>query len=186
MKTYIAMLRGINVSGKNLIKMNDLREIFAKLGLTNVSTYIQSGNVIFTSPETATEELAQNIAAKITAGFGFNVPVIVLNAVEFENIYENNPLNDGIREPGFLHITFLSATPAGFDIKAIEQKKQKGEEIAISGNACYLFCPNGYGNTKLTNTFLESKLKVTATTRNWKTVNELLRIAQKKELPAVS
>jgi len=177
MNTYIAMLRGINVSGKNLIKMNDLREIFAKLGLTNVSTYIQSGNVIFNSPETATEELAQNIAAKITAGFGYNVPVIVLNVLEFEYIYKNNPLNDGIRETGYLHITFLSATPAGFDIKAIEQKKQKGEEIAISGNACYLYCPNGYGNTKLTNTFLESKLKVTATTRNLKTTGELLKMA---------
>jgi uncharacterized protein (DUF1697 family) len=165
--------------------MNDLREIFAKLGLTNVSTYIQSGNVVFTSPETTTEDLAQNIAVNITAGFGFEVPVIVLSADEMKMIADGNPFYNN-RESGFLHITFLADVPTGFNFKDIEAKKQGDEEIFINGKAIYLYCPHGYGKTKLTNSFLESKLKVTATTRNWKTVNELLRIAQENGLTAGS
>jgi uncharacterized protein (DUF1697 family) len=94
-------------------------------------------------------------------------------------VVDNNPfVINPDKDPAFLHVTFLSAKPAKYDSSVIETKKQEGEEISFTDEAVYLYCPNGYGRTKLNNNFLESKLKVTATTRNWKTANELLKMAQ--------
>ena len=177
MNTFIALLRGINVSGAKTIKMDNLRKTFQRQGFENVATYIQSGNVVFTASETATSQLAAKIAESIKTNFGFDVPVIVLSVAELKTITENNPLNNGTRDTAFLHVTFLAENPAAFNLSDIEAKKQGEEEIMISGKVIYLFCPHGYGKTKLTNTFLESKLKVPATTRNWKTCGELLRMA---------
>lgn len=176
MNTYIAILRGINVSGAKPIKMEELRLTFQKPGFENITTYIQSGNVVFST--TATSQLAAKIAESIKTDFGFEVPVIVLSCEELKTIIGNNPLNDGTKDTAFLHVTFLAENPAAFNLSDIEAKKQGNEEIIISGKVVYLYCPHGYGKTKLTNTFLESKLKVTATTRNWKTCGELLRISE--------
>lgn len=178
MNTFIALLRGINVSGAKTIKMDDLRLTFQKPGFENISTYIQSGNVVFSTTETATSQLAAKISESIKTDFGFEVPVIVLSAEELQTIIRNNPLNDGTKDTAFLHVTFLSKNPIAFNLSDIEAKKQGNEEINISGKVVYLYCPHGYGKTKLTNTFLESKLKATATTRNWKTCGELLRMAE--------
>ncbi|MGE0019226.1 MAG: DUF1697 domain-containing protein [Draconibacterium sp.] len=176
MNTYIAILRGINVSGTKPIKMEELRLTFQKLGFENIATYIQSGNVVFNAAETSTSELAAKIAEAIKTDFGFDVPVIVLSCEELNETVENNPLNTGTKDEAFLHVTFLAEKPAAFNFSEIEAKKQGEEEIVISEKAVYLFCPHGYGKTKLTNTFFESKLKVAATTRNWKTCGELLRM----------
>ncbi len=177
MTTYIALLRGINVSGAKTIKMEALRLTFQKLGFVNVATYIQSGNVVFNAGETNTMQLVDKIAAAIQTDFGFDVPVIVLSAAELRTIIGSNLLNNGTNDTAFLHITFLSEKPAAFNLSDIEAKKQENEEIIISGKVVYLYCPHGYGKTKLNNTFLESKLKVAATTRNWKTTCELLWMA---------
>lgn len=173
MNTFIAILRGINVSGAKPIKMDALRNTFQKQGFENVATYIQSGNVVFTAAEKETTKLASKITESIKTDFGFDVPVIVLSAAELQTITENNPLNDGTKDEAF-----LAEKPAAINFNDIEAKKQGEEEIMISGKVIYLFCPHGYGKTKLTNTFLESKLKVAATTRNWKTTCELLRMAE--------
>ena len=178
MNTFIAILRGINVSGAKPIKMVELRNNFQKQGFENVTTYIQSGNVVFTAAEIETSQLAAKIAESIKSDFGFDVPVIVLSAAELQTITENNPLNNGTKDKAFLHVTFLAEKPAAFNFSDIEAKKQGEEEIIISGKVVYLFCPHGYGKTKLTNTFLESKVKIAATTRNWKTCRELLRITE--------
>lgn len=177
MNTFIALLRGINVSGAKTIKMEELRLTFQKQGFENITTYIQSGNVVFSTTETATSQLTAKIAEAIKTDFGFEVPVIVLSCEELKTIIGNNPLNDGTKDTAFLHVTFLAENPAAFNLSDIAAKKQGNEEIIISGKVVYLYCPHGYGKTKLTNTFLESKLKVTATTRNWKTANELFRLA---------
>lgn len=174
MNTFIALLRGINVSGAKTIKMDNLRLTFQKQGFENVTTYIQSGNVVFTSVENSTLQLAAKIADAVKTDFGFDIPVIVLSSAELQTIAKNNPLNDGARDTAFLHVTFLAENPAAFNLSEIGAKKQGNEEIMISGKVVYLYCPHGYGKTKLTNTFLESKLKVAATTRNWKTVTELV------------
>ncbi len=178
MKTYISILRGINVSGQKLIKMEALKKSYESLGFQNVTTYVQSGNVVFKTSETEPEKSEQLIYNQIEKDFGFEVPVIVLTAEKLKQVIDHNPfVIDPAKDPAFLHITFLSSKPESFDRSKIEEKKQDGEEISFTDEVIYLYCPNGYGRTKLNNNFLESKLKVTATTRNWKTANELLKIA---------
>jgi uncharacterized protein (DUF1697 family) len=180
MTTYISILRGINVSGQKLIKMDGLKKMVENLKLENVRTYIQSGNVIFSGNETNEKELEEKIEKQIETAFGFHVPVIVLTAETLKQIIEENPFSkDTVKESGFLHVTFLGDKPKEYHIKSMEDKRQEGEEIQFSHNAVYLYCPNGYGKTKLTNSFIEGKLKVKATTRNWKTANELLAMATK-------
>ena len=179
MTTYISILRGINVSGQKQIKMDALRKSFESLGFSNVETYIQSGNVIFSSKNAKTEELSRIISQKVEEDFGFKVPVIVITSDKLKKIIDTNPfLGNEDKGHSFLHVTFLSSKPGNYDSKTIEDKKQAGEKIVYTDNAIYLYCPNGYGKTKLTNNYLEKTLKVTATTRNWKTVNELLKIAR--------
>jgi uncharacterized protein (DUF1697 family) len=179
MTTYISILRGINVSGQKLIKMDDLRKSYENLGFRSVTTYVQSGNVVFTGNKAKPDELAQTITQQIEKDIGFDVPVIVLTIDTLKQIINSNPfLKDSDKDKTFLHVTFLSSKPQKFEISAIEEKKLSGEEISIADNAVYLYCPNGYGKSKLNNIFLETKLKVSATTRNWKTTNELFKIAQ--------
>lgn len=180
MNTYIALLRGINVSGKNIIKMAELKTMFQKLDFENVETYIQSGNVVFGSEISSTEKLASNISNAINETFKIHVPVMVLSAKEFTEIRNANPFISSEKyDVSFLHVTLLSEPPAVHLTKAINQDDYN-DEFIITNKAVYLYCSNGYGQTKLTNTFFENKLKVKATTRNWKTINELIIIAEKK------
>jgi uncharacterized protein (DUF1697 family) len=179
MATYISILRGINVSGHKPIKMDALRKSYENLGFHKITTYVQSGNVIFTAKDVELNELGEKISRQIKQDFGFEVAVIVLFIDKLKQIINSNPfLSHPDKEQTFLHITFLSSKPDKYDYKTIEDKKQNGEEIFIADNAVYLYCPNGYGKSKLSNSFLETKLKVGATTRNWKTTNEILKIAQ--------
>lgn len=178
MKTYISILRGVNVSGKHIIKMEMLQKMYERLGFDKVQTYVQSGNVIFGSEREDPTALAQTITQQIGNDFGFDVPVIVIPTDQLEQIIRDNPLLDESKDPAFMHVTFLSSTPQTSDSDAIEAKRSDGEEFSVAENAVYLYCPNGYGKTKLNNTFLEAKLKVSATTRSWKTTNQLLNMAQ--------
>jgi uncharacterized protein (DUF1697 family) len=181
MTTYISILRGINVSGQKLIKMDALKKSFENMGFQNVKTYVQSGNIIFTCNQFEINELEQKISRQIEKDFGFEVRVIVLTIDKLKQVIDNNLfLKDTDKDQSFLHVTFLSSKPVQYDYKTVENKKQSGEEIFLSDTAVYLYCPNGYGKTKLNNNFLETKLKVVATTRNWKTTNELFKIAQQK------
>lgn len=179
MTTYISILRGINVNGQKLIKMGALKIMYEKRGFENVKTYIQSGNVIFKTLEMDEKILEKNISSSLKEDFGFEVSIIVLSIDTWKGITENNPfLKEKLKDPQFFHVTFLANNPSDIDKEQIIVKKQANEEIAFSTHAVYLYCPNGYGKTKLNNNFLEAKLKVRATTRNWKTVNELLKLAQ--------
>ena len=178
--TYIAVLRGINVSGKNMIRMPELKSACEKEGFSDVLTYIQSGNIIFCHETVKEEVLAEKVAGLIRNSFGLEVPVIVRNAVQFEEIASSNPFLDeaGIPE-GKLHVTLLSARPGEQRVKILEEVDAGTDRFILRGREIYLFCPGGYGNTKLSNTFFENKLKVTATTRNWKTITKLLELSGK-------
>lgn len=179
MKTYISILRGINVSGHKIIKMDALRNLYENMGFVNVITYVQSGNVIFKGEDIEINSLENKISQQIEKEFGFQVPVIVLSIEKLKHIIDNNPFaEDKNKDKSFFHISFLSSKPEKYDPTTIKDKKQDDEDIAFSDHAVYLYCPNGYGRTKLTNNFIESKLKVGATTRNWKTTQELLKIAE--------
>jgi uncharacterized protein (DUF1697 family) len=180
MATYISILRGINVSGYKTIKMDALKNMYEGMGFKNVQTYIQSGNVIFQHSETEIKKLEKKIAKKISEQFSFEVPVIVRTLEELNQIVNTNPfINDPAKDEAHLHVTFLSALPEKNHIEKILEVKYNTDDIAILDKAIYLHCPNGYGNSKLTNTFLEGKLKVVATTRNWKTTKQLLSMAEK-------
>ena len=179
MATYISLLKGINVGGKNLIKMADLRKSYENLGFQNIRTYLQSGNVIVTAKETELKELEHKISLQIKRDFGFDILVIALTPDKLVQIIHKNPfLKKPDIEPDFLYVSFLSTNPDLSEKKAIEKKLQNREEIAFTDIAFYMYCPEGYGKTKLTNSILEKTLKVGATTRNWKTTNELLKIAR--------
>lgn len=179
MMVYISILRGINVSGHKLIKMDALRKLYENLGFHSITTYVQSGNVVFSAADTDPKKLEEKISLQIEKDFGFDVPIIVLTISKLRQIIDDNPfLKDPNKNEAFLHVTFLSSKSEYTDFETIEGKKQSGEEIVFSEHAVYLYCPNGYGKTKLTNSFLEPKLKVVATTRNWKTTKELLKIAE--------
>jgi uncharacterized protein (DUF1697 family) len=180
MKTYISILRGINVSGQKIIKMESLREICEALGFSEVRTYIQSGNIIFSFAETDEIALGGLISGAIQKKFGFEVPVIVLTANELKEVLECNPFKDDPeKEISFLHITFLSSVPQNPDLLKIDEKKFPGEEFSLKGRVVYLYLPKGYGTTKLSNAFIEKVLGVTATTRNLKTSLELFRMTEK-------
>ena len=179
MTTYISILRGINVSGSNIIKMEALKKMYEALGFEKVKTYLQSGNVIFKARSAAPSDLEQIIRQQIKNDFRFDVPVIVMTIDHLQQIIAANVYKDDTtKDPSFLHVTFFASQPATFDIENIESKKGNEEAMMITNNAVYLYCPQGYGKTKLTNNFLESKLGVVATTRNWRTTNELFKLAQ--------
>jgi uncharacterized protein (DUF1697 family) len=175
MPNYIAMLRGINVSGHNIIKMEQLRASFAALGFSNVKTYVQSGNVVFETTNDSAASLSRKIEQKIMRDFGFSVPVFLTTSQEMEETIKRCPF---LKAPNIdrskLHVTFLSDDPPETALELLQPLAVKPEQFRIIGRKIYLYCPNGYGNTKLSNTAIEKKLSVGATTRNWNTVNTLL------------
>ncbi|MBP1672309.1 MAG: hypothetical protein H6Q25_124 [Bacteroidetes bacterium] len=177
MNTFIALLRGINVSGHNLIKMTALKTCFQELDFQNIKTYLQSGNIVFQSSIDDTKMMGEIIKQKIEQEFGFSIPVLVITLNYLEKVISQNPfLNDSLKDPAFFHVTFLYSDQYLSNFDQIEIRKKENEAIVLDQDVIYLYCPDGYGQTKLTNTFIESKLKVGATTRNWKTVNELLKM----------
>lgn len=180
MQTFIAILRGINVSGKNKILMSDLKLMLEGLRFKDVVTYIQSGNVAFKADQKLSNEfLASKIETAIAKQFGFNVPVIVRSKKEIENVIKVNPfLKNKKNAPEKLHVTFLSAAPFKTELESILKFDFAPDEFVILDKEVFLHIPESYGETKLSNKFFESKLKVTATTRNWNTVNKLVEMVQ--------
>ncbi|HBF87351.1 MAG TPA: DUF1697 domain-containing protein [Bacteroidales bacterium] len=180
MKIYLSILRGINVSGHKMIKMDALKQIYSDLGFLNVQTYIQSGNVVFQSKSQNTNEIATQIEEKITAVFNFEVPVLVIEFEELKSIITQNPFTkDQSKDTSFFHVTFLKEKSSIENFNKIKDLHSNNDEFQLIDKSIFLYCPNGYRNTKLNNNFFENKLKTTATTRNWKTVNELAKIAEK-------
>lgn len=179
MITYISILRGINVSGHNIIKMDQLKKLMASLGFENVQTYIQSGNIIYQSKKTDPKKLSESIKKGIQKDFGYDVPVHTLTIDTLETIIKNNPFTKLSLDTSFLHVTFLAAMPDPAKIEILKSMDTKKDTFEIIEQTMYIYCPNGYGNTKLSNTFIENKLKIGATTRNWKTTNELLHLVKK-------
>jgi len=176
MNKYISLLRGINVGGQNKIRMADLKSLYKSLGLENVQTYLQSGNVVFDTDEQDLVKLRKSIEAQIETTFGFSVPVLIRTGDEFRQIIKNHPYagEEAIR----VLVTFLYDRPEKSKLDELSQYEDKVDQFAIGEQEIFLFCPGGYGRTKLSNTFFEKKLDVIATTRNWKSVNALYGMAK--------
>jgi len=178
MATFISMLRGINVSGQKKTKMNELKAVYETLKFRNVTTYIQSGNVIFDCPTTDAFKLSKSIEQKIEKELGYPVSVLIREKSDLKQVINNNPfLNRRNINVSKLYVTFLSNNPSTIQLNEIHGEKSGKDECLSIGKEMFLYCPNGYGKTKLSNNFFEKKLGVAAATRNWKTVNKLYEIA---------
>ena len=171
MKTYIVLLRGINVSGKNKLPMAELREILNELGFQSVQTYIQSGNIVLESTETK-EKICKKIRIGIHEKYGYDVPVLARTPKEWEKAIKAYPFS--IENEKIVAFTFLDKVSR--EVK-IEVKGIKEDQYKIDRDVVYLYCPSGFGKTKLTNNVLEKKLDAIATTRNYKTTIKLLEMA---------
>ncbi len=168
------MLRSINVGGRNRLPMADLRAIVGSLGFDDVATYLQSGNVVF-STTGAARAAAKAIEAAINASAGLEVPVVARRARDLAAVLGSNPYREFEAEPTTVHVTFLDTEPDADGLLALERRADDfgGDRFEAIGTEVFLYCPKGYGETKLTNAFLERQLGTTATTRNWRTVTAL-------------
>lgn len=178
MQAFISILRGINVSGQKKILMTDLKSLYQSLKFSDVNTYIQSGNVSFKTNEKLSDvQLAQKIEKAIYKKYAFEVPIIIRNKDEMKKITSSNPfLKEKDIDKKKLHVTFLSQIPGNAEIDSLAKIDYSPDRFIISGKEIYLHIPESYGETKLSNSFFEKKLKVKATTRNWNTVNQLLEM----------
>jgi uncharacterized protein (DUF1697 family) len=171
------MLRGINVGGKNKIKMPELQALFERLGHAGVTTYIQSGNVVFTTASKSAPALASAIVGRIATDFGLDVGVVLRTKAELGKVIAANPFVTPRADLAKLHVTFLGDAPDRALVRALDGHTSPPDEFAVAGREVFLQCPGGYGNTKLNNSFWERKLKTPATTRNWNTVTKLFELA---------
>jgi uncharacterized protein (DUF1697 family) len=179
MPVYIAMLRGINVTGYKIIKMEALRASFAALGFSNVKSYVQSGNVIFEAPSDSAASLPKKIEEKILRDFGHSVPVFLRTPKEMAETVKRNPfLKTPAIDVSRLYVTFLAETAPKTAAGLLQPLAAGSEQIRVIGREIYLYCPLGYGQSKISNTAIEKKLSIGATTRNWKTTQTLLAMAQ--------
>ena len=167
MSRYVAMLRGINLGAHKRISMKQLEALVAGLGYTDVTTYLQSGNVVFTASGTA-DAIAGAVEGKIEKELGHDVAVIVRTAAQMAKIVKGNPF-----DAKAAHVTFLADRPPAAKVKEPVTIATGADAFRVVGREVYLSTPNGYGRTKLNNAFWERRFQTVATTRNWNTVTAL-------------
>lgn len=175
MKTYIALLRGINVGGHRKVPMVELRDLLTKIGFSNVKTYIQSGNVIFQTKEIALMQLENGIKKSIETHFGFDVSVMVRTREQLQTIFDNCPFYEDKKINSYFAI--LSHSPDRDLVQKAYEKTYENEEYKIINDCLYFYSDKGYGNAKFSLNYFEKKLKVNATARNYKTMLKLLSLS---------
>lgn len=175
MPTWIALFRGINVGGHNLLPMKALASELETLKLKQVRTYIQSGNVVFESPAKTAAPLAKKISALVEKRHGFSPQVLLLSTEELQTAINDNPFPKAVDDPKTLHFFFLSKPPSNPNLTAIEEIQSPTESYVLQGRVFYLHAPDGIGRSKLVRQ-VEKLLGVAATARNYRTVEKLLGI----------
>ncbi|MFP6580923.1 MAG: DUF1697 domain-containing protein [Candidatus Hydrogenedentota bacterium] len=176
---YVSILRGINIGGHKSIKMADLRALYESLGFSGIESYIQSGNVAFTSTGGGRKAQINLIEAEIEETFGFHVPVLLRTRRELERTIENNPftdLNMDDNETTVL-VTFLSDKSTHQNVAKLQDSVRAPDRLSVLDKETYSYCPNGYAKSNLSNNLVEQKLGVDATTRNWKSVLKLYEMS---------
>ena len=178
MSRYVALLRGINVSGQKKILMKDLATYCRDIGLKQVETYVQSGNLVFSSDKKDLPMIREGIEEMIRDNYNFDVPVVVIDVSYLKSVISENPFPDQYpgEEKAFF-VAFLYEKPDPDLVSLLDEVKVAGEFFSMGTNCIYMYFPNGVGKARLSNNYFERKLKTRATTRNWKTVNTLFRMA---------
>lgn len=176
MTTYIALFRGINVGGANLLPMKELVALLEELGCTGVKTYIQSGNAVFRH-RAAAPGLAMKIRAAVAAAKGFEPAVLLLTEKDLARAAAANPFPEAEGDPAKLHLSFLAARPGKPDLERLEELRSRNERFELAKDVFYLHAPDGIGRSKLA-AAVEKALGVAATGRNWRTVQKLLELAR--------
>ena len=180
MTTCVSLFRGINVGGHQTIRMDELRDLHESLGLKGVVTYIQSGNVVFTSDDADLAQLSRHIEDGFAKKFGFHVNVMIRTSAEFRDIIENNPFqNQPMRESKWVVVMFLATRPERTALEDLQKTYGGPEELCMIGQELYIYYPNGIGRSKLTLTLIEKKLKTMGTGRNWNTILQLQKMIQR-------
>ena len=193
MATHVALLRGINVGGRNKVPMAALREVVTSLGHTGVTTYIQSGNVLFTAAGASTRELAAALESAIGAAFGIWASVVVLTKDELAKVLSDNPYSDEAN-PKLVHVVFLNSAPSQDLLDRITAAESaaaaKGgrDTFTAIGPALFVHTPDGFGTSELAQSLFriisapatQKKEAIAATARNWATATKLLALCDEK------
>lgn len=181
MTTHLALLRGINVSGHNMIKMEALKTTLEAIGFQNVTTYIQSGNVFVDTEEENAPKVGFLIKQEIFKVFGHEVPVIVINKEDLLACFKNSPfLNEKEVDIKKLYVAFISIELKKESINDLKVSQFKPDEVAIDQNRIFIKYAVGAGKTRFDQKYIEKKLNVTATIRNWNTVTQLLKMFEER------
>jgi uncharacterized protein (DUF1697 family) len=175
-ETYLALLRGINVGGKNKLPMKELTVMFSEAGCENVRTYIQSGNVIFRAARSVSARLPGRITTQITERFGYRTPVQLRTTEQLEDVISSNPFLKAGAAEETLYVLFLADLPSQLSVDNLNPDRSPPDTFIVRGQEVYLQLPNGVARSKLTNDYFDSKLMTTSTGRNWRTVNKLLEL----------
>jgi len=178
MNTYIALFRGINVGGRNILPMKLLISMLESLGCQNVRTYIQSGNAVFRHEEQNASLLARKISAAVHESHGFEPHIILLTADTLKKAMASNPFPDAESDPSKLYLFFLASVPENPDTDSLEKARAESERFVLEGDFAYLHAPDGIGRSRLA-ARLEKALGVSGTGRNWRSVCQILEMASK-------
>lgn len=176
MQTYVALLRGINISGKKVVPMNELKRLFIDSGFSDVVTYINSGNVIFRAAMRSPVQIRSVIEKNLEERFGFDVKVIVVGLKELTGYLSACPYDqDRLSQGEVIYLSLLSAVPQRERTKGTARYPDEVDEFKVGGKVVYLVAKHGYSKTRYNNAYFEKELKVDATTRN---INTLRKIAE--------
>ena len=170
---HVALLRGINVGGKNMLPMKELINIFEAAGCSGVTTYINSGNIAFSASAEVLKTLSARVAADVATQFGFKIPVVLRSRAQLAQAISANPFPDAVAHPKSLSVLFLADIPSVEALSKLDPNRSPGDQYQVIGREIFCFTPTGQADTKLTNAYFDSKLKTVSTGRNWNTVLKL-------------
>jgi uncharacterized protein (DUF1697 family) len=177
MSSWVVLLRGINVGGKNIVPMKQLSEMLVGLDCQNVQTYIQSGNVLLQHHESNSQTLSKHIAEQMEQSFGFKPHILLLTLTQFECAAANNPFPEAQSEPKTLHVFFIAESATRANLEVLTALKKDNESFSLVEQVFYLHAPEGIGRSKLA-AKVEKVFGVPTTARNWSTVSKLLTLAE--------
>ena len=177
MKAFVGLFRGINVGGRNILPMKELVSLMEGVGAKSVSTYIQSGNVVFQAVGGEESGLAAKIQDSIEERYSFRPELVILDEIAIESAIAGNPFAEADSAPNKVHLSFLSALPSNPDLDALERIRAPSERYELKGTVFYFHAPDGIGRSKLA-ARIERSLGVSGTGRNWRTVRKLQEMIQ--------